>query len=234
MQVHCPTCKSPIRSDDMNLSNMVAKCRDCHALFALGPLVARESPPPLAHRVRPTIPTPTGYTIDDADGLQINRRWFTPMIVFLAFFCIAWDAFLIFWYFLAFTMNGPWIMKVFPIVHVAVGLALTYYVLASLLNTTTLLIRDGVLQVRHAPLPWWGQQSLPSDEIAQVFVQQDQSYGRHGRVQFQYSVSAVMKSGLKMPILTGLPDADQAQFVEQRIESYLGITDQPVAGELPR
>jgi hypothetical protein len=44
----------------------------------------------------------------------------------------------------------------------------------------------------------------------------------------------VLKGGKCVTVLSNLPDEDQARFVEQVVEDYLGIEDRPVGGELPR
>src|SRR6516164_4900011 len=101
MQVHCPSCGSLLHSDDMNLANMVAKCRGCHALVNLRDHLPanRRSDPPAGARERPRVPMPSGFSVDDLGvGLRIVRRWFSGMFIFLALFCIAWDSFLVFWY----------------------------------------------------------------------------------------------------------------------------------------
>jgi hypothetical protein len=44
---------------------------------------------------------------------RASWRWFTPSVIFLVFFCIAWDSFLIFWYSMAFnSKHVPWIAVV--------------------------------------------------------------------------------------------------------------------------
>jgi hypothetical protein len=49
-----------------------------------------------------------------------------------------------------------------------------------------------------------------------------------------YNVCAVLKGGQRVTLLSSLPEIDQALFVEQAVEEYLGIEDRPVGGELPR
>src|SRR5690606_5247899 len=74
-------------------------------------------------------------------GLVFTRRWFQPVFLFLAFFCLMWDGFLVVWYGIAFatlgTAKGPGLMMfVFPLIHVAVGVGLTYYTICGFFNRT--------------------------------------------------------------------------------------------------
>ena len=45
-------------------------------------------------------------------------------------------------------------------------------------------------------------------------------------------VHALLGSGVRRKLLTGLEELDQALFVEQEIEAALGIRDRPMAGEV--
>ena len=57
--------------------------------------------------------------------------------------------------------------------------------------------------------------------------------GKHG-YSYSYSVQAVIKNGETIELISGLPSKDAALFIEQEIEKYLKIEDEPVRGELPR
>lgn len=226
MQIHCPSCRSKVPAEDVNLERVLARCRGCQSVFDFGDQVGR------GPAARPPAPLPARFRLDD-EGRQVSVswRWFTPKLFFLAFFCAAWDSFLVFWYHMAFATGAPWIMKVFPVAHLAVGAGLTYATLAGFWNRTTVAVSPEGVSVRHAPLPWAGNRTLPAAEIAQVYCQEeaggDASTGG-------CSVNAVTRDGRKVRILSGLEEGDQALFLEQLIESRLGIEDRPVAGELRR
>ncbi|TXT35987.1 MAG: hypothetical protein FD138_1138, partial [Planctomycetota bacterium] len=53
----------------------------------------------------------------------------------------------------------------------------------------------------------------------------------HATTSMQYEVYAVV-NGQKQKLLGGLHEVDQALFVEQRLERYLGIEDRIVPGEM--
>jgi hypothetical protein len=157
--------------------------------------------------------------------VTIVRRWFQPAKhLMMLVFAIGWNAFLVFWYGVAFSGGGPWIMFVFPLVHVAVGLGVAYGALAGIMNRTTIRVTGDRLRIRHAPLPWLGNREVPVDELEQVYCTQKEHRGKNG-VTFTYEVKTATKGGAGMTLLTGLPEAEQALYIEQTIEKALNIVD---------
>ncbi len=210
----------------------IIKCSYCKALATLpGTGVAAASG---AFRPRAEAPMPPGITMENrGGGIVITRRWFSAVVYFLIPFCIAWDAFLVFWYSMAFSGNAPWIMVVFPIAHVAVGVGLTYFCIASLFNSTFISAGQGQLRIGHGPLPWRGGLELAESEIDQLFCKMKTSNNRNGSSSV-YEVWAMMRDGTSRKLLgTGLSE-DQALFIEQKLERAMGIKDRAVPGELPR
>jgi hypothetical protein len=156
-------------------------------------------------------------------------------LFFLLFFCIAWDAFLIFWYSMALGGVGPpggfgLLFIIFPFAHVAVGVGLTYLVIAGFLNRTTITVAHGELAVRHLPVPWAGNHTLPVSDIAQLYCGKSENPRQSSGVGVR-SVSALLKDGRKITLVSFLHDADEARFIESKLESHLGIADLPVEGE---
>ena len=190
------------------------------------------------------VPIPPRFTVEDnGQELVIRERWFQGSLFFLLFFVIAWDCFLVGWYWMLIVPNGgldgppgpfKWIFFVFPIIHVAVGAGLTYLVLAGFLNTTVIHVAEGLLTVRHGPLPWKGNLDLSTDGIEQIYCQSKITRNRDdGRTSTtsRFEVHAVAHEQ-KVKLLGGLQEADHALFVEQRLERFLGIEDQPIPGEM--
>ena len=165
---------------------------------------------------------------------RITRRWFSCVFIFLAFFCVFWDGFLVFWYSIAFGAGAPLIAKLFPILHLALGIGLTYFTLAGFVNRTTIEVASDELTIQHGPLPWFGNHRLPVDQLEQLYSRQVVNQGKNGRISYSYKVNAVTREGKKITLLSGLTESDQALFVEQQLEQHLGIKDRPVPGELPR
>lgn len=96
-------------------------------------------------------PRPESFTVEQgAMGLQITYRWFSAQYIFLAFFSLIWDSFLVFWYTMALTTNAPWIMLVFPLIHLGIGIVITYTALTGFINRTTVTVGQGKLTIKPA------------------------------------------------------------------------------------
>ncbi len=229
MKLLCPSCGAQIRADDMNLDRMVAKCRDCHAVFDFVPEGRAAS-----SRQRAAVTMPKSIRIDAmGPELTLSRRWFSAKFVFLIVFCAFWNLFLVFWYTMAFATDAPLLFKLFPLIHVSVGVGLTYFTACGLLNTTRVVVSGENLVVRHGPLPWPGARDVPTRDLAQLFTVEKVTQTKNGQSR-EYRVDARLRGGGDVKIVSGLPDVEQALFIEQQLEMHLGIRDEPVAGEVAR
>ncbi len=178
-------------------------------------------------------PRPREVIVQQRDhSLVFSWRWFSLKYIPMVFFCIAWDAFLCFWYSMAFKMEGtPWIMVVFPIVHVAVGVGLTYSTLAGFINRTTLRLDGQKFIVQYDPLPWYGEVKVPVDELDQLYCKESHTSSDSGS-HYSYQLCALLKDGRKLDLVKNLESPDLAAYLEQQIETWLRIPDREVAGEM--
>lgn len=210
----------------MNLETMAARCRACQSLVDLrAEQTAAGAPLP--------VPLPERVTVRDFGGeLRIERRWFTWTAIFFAFFCTFWLGFLAFWYAMAIGVgNVP--MMLFPLLHVAVGAGLLYFTVALFVNRTWIVVGGGVLTVRHGPLPWPGNRDIATAALEQLYCEEHISRTRNGTT-VTYSVRARGTDGRLVKLVTGLPQRDQALFIEERIERHLGIVNRHVRSEIGR
>lgn len=167
--------------------------------------------------------------IRHSNYLEITRRWFGWQVYFLAFFCVFWDGFLLVWYFIA-ASEGNLMMMAFPFIHVAVGVGLTYYLIASIKNKTHIFASQEKIAIVHKPLPWFGATELPVAMLKQLYVKEVVSHSKNG-TNVSYQVNAILTDGRSKKLLSGLPESEQAQYIEQALEDYLRIRNQPVRGE---
>jgi hypothetical protein len=229
MDIKCPHCGRAIPAADVNVQTSIAKCSACGAVFGFAGQVGGGSSSGSAKR---TVDMPTDYIVSmEGADLVLVRRWFSWKFVVLLFFCAVWDGFLAVWYTEAFRHNGPLIMVLFPVLHVAVGVGLTYFTIAGFLNRTKTRVNQAELSIRHYPLPWPGNRTLQRQEIDQLFCEEKMSSTRNG-VSYSYGVSVVMPGGKRLKLVSGMDKPEDALFLEEKIEGYLGITDRPVAGEM--
>jgi hypothetical protein len=227
MQLSCPSCRSPIPAADVHLPSGRAKCRACDAVFRLagGDAAAAAAPP------RTPLPRPAALVeLPGAAGVRYEHRWWSARYLFLVLFCVLWDGFLIVWYAIALG-TGERAMILFPLIHVAAGIGITYYTICGFVNRSTVTLHADRLDVEHGPLPWPGNRSLPTGRIRQLYTEMQTHQGKHGTTH-TFRLSAVMDDGSSVRLLSGIQDAAVPRYLEQELESRMGIVDVPVAGQL--
>jgi len=169
--------------------------------------------------------------------LRIVRKWFGIKFIFLTMFVFVWDAFLINWYVMAFSslsfsQNAVYLMPLlFPLIHVAFGIGLTYYTLAGYLNKTFIDVNFNSITIRHEPLPFWGVKKVSSKKVIQLYCKRDDFFNSRN-IYRPFAVHAITNERKNIKLLSGLDNSDQALFIEQEIEKFLSIEDKPVKGEI--
>jgi hypothetical protein len=226
--MNCPKCGALVLAEDVNIQALVAKCRRCHEVFR----VSDQLPPAdgeVAAPARPVrVPRPATLVVQDAGDIRvIRRRWFRPIYLMLLFFCIAWDSFLVFWYTMA--LFGPQqggfdvIALVFPICHVAVGVGLTYFVIAGFLNKSYVGVTADRLYVRHRPVPWPGNTDLPTAAVKEVYVEHTYTQRSANRpVQQMFNLNVVAEDGKSKKLLGGL-ELPEAQYAAQTLNDWMSL-----------
>lgn len=172
------------------------------------------------------------YNISElGNELTISYRWMACQAYFLVFFCIAWDGFLVVWYSIA-VSTGEVLMMVFPVIHVAVGIGLTYYTICLFVNRTYITVNKEEIGIRFAPLPWMGAKTVSVRDIVQFYVKEKTSRGKNG-TSYSYELWMRNKQGADKKFASGpaIQDADDAKFLEKKIEKFLGIRDYQIEGE---
>jgi hypothetical protein len=233
--LECPSCGGKTRfASDSN----ILVCQYCGNEHALRLSHGQAAPPPADmgaayRRSKGLAPQPKSVRVEkNRAGIKLSWRWYSPKFLGLVFFCVIWDGFLCFWYSIALNASGPGLMMmIFPLLHVAVGVGLTYYTLAGFLNTSTVILDQALLKVQHDPLPWPGEIKVPVNDIHQIYCKQQRSTSKNDTVTYTYTLSLVRKDRSMVDVLKGLDSPEIATFMEHQLESWLRIEDQPVRGE---
>ena len=163
--------------------------------------------------------------------VELVLKWFSWKIVAMTGFAIFWDGFLINWYVQVAPGADP-MATYFPLIHVAVGLAITYYVIAGWCNRTHILVGQGKVAVRHSPLPWFGSMETSASNLKQLYTQERVRQSRRGGGSTTYEVRAVTQDGRNTKLVGGLDTSEQVLSIEQEIEKRQGIRDVPVHGQM--
>ena len=220
----CPACAAPIRQEEVHLAAGLATCSGCGAQMNLTTSFGLDEAPV---QRRAPVALPKGMTFEKTlHGIQITRGWFTPAAIGLLLFCVLWDGFLVFWYFTVVKTGTPDIALLLPIVHVLIGLFLSYFAAASFVNRTHVSVERGILNIRHAPLPWPGPRGLATAQIRQLFCKRHVTRSKNG-LRISWQLWSVTDAGVRRKLLSGL-ELDAALYLEQELEKALGIQDRPV------
>jgi len=232
MQLLCTSCRQPVQSADVNIDLGIAKCFLCHNVFSFLDKLSSALAP------REIVKLPKRFQIDHwGSELVITQRWFNHTVWALLAFCILWDGFLVTWYSAGIGMllrgskGDPmtWGMLVFPVLHVLVGVGLTYGVLCMFFNSTVIRVVSGELTISHGPLPCPDNSRHFTADIKQLFCQEKKWQGEDS-VRRTYNLIAIMRDGSQVQ-LTGSENYNDVAFIEQQVESHLKIPDERVPGE---
>lgn len=232
--MNCPTCGRKIPAEDINIQRMAAHCRACAEVFSFADRFQAPAPGGAESRDRVVPPRPPALSVEETGGrLVISFRWATPALFMIIPFTIAWNGFLVFWYYASTQVPGPfkWFMLLFPIAHVAAGLFLTHLCLTGLFNRTTITVDRTSLAIRHGPIPAGRNIVLQSRELDQLFCRGETATDSDGDITHRYSLHVLLKNGTRQDLLIGQADRDLTRYLEYAIEHHLGIVDRPVAGE---
>jgi hypothetical protein len=187
-------------------------------------VVGEEDEEALSVRLRPMsapLSIPEGLDlVASTDGITIRKSWLSWKVAPLVVFAVIWDGFLVFWYSQVLSKPNPPLMAVFfPLGHVAVGLGLTYYIVASTMNRTEVVISPTVVRVYHGPAPWPGNQALRIEEITDVVIR-ERSGNRGART---FSVMYVDRARKERKLVTGFSESDQVEYIAAMVRDTLGL-----------
>lgn len=98
----------------------------------------------------------------------------------------------------------------------------TYLALAYLLNSVILTIEEDKLAVRFSPLPWWGAETLPINNIRK-FIRYKKKIGGgiSYRPIFEFEIWALLTNGKWVKVVPGIPLLEVAVYIKQEIEDFL-------------
>jgi hypothetical protein len=225
----CPKCDAVIAADNVNIQALVAKCERCNEVFRVSDQLLPAAKEPAAAEAAARVPRPATLVVQEEGDIRvIRRRWFRPMHLIMLFFCIAWDSFLIFWYAMALFGPAPGgafdvIAVVFPVCHVAVGVVLTYTVIAGFLNRSYLGVTAEGLYIRHRPVPWYGNLNLPIADVREIYVERSYTQQTGNQpVQQMYALNVVIDDGRAKKLLGGL-ELPEAQYCAQTLNDWLNL-----------
>lgn len=232
----CQLCGATLTADQLDRRLAIIACNHCGGIYDLtkqrGSEQRNESERLDGDQIqylneRAPAALPEKFRIEKSAGrFSIYWRWFEYSGLFLLVFAIAWNSYMFNW------IVELWEGDLFLAAHVAVGISTAYGALANILNTTRINVDGKTLKIKHYPLPWFPAPSLKVGEIEQIYVAEKYSDDKEGNRKFHYNVNAVMRDNSNRKLLTKLSSVEHGLYLEQEFETFMGIRDRPVAGEV--
>jgi hypothetical protein len=217
MSINCRQCNALLPAQDINQTRQLATCSKCGAVF---PVKGQADEGAFGTILDwPDILLPKGISIESsAEELIIRRRWYRHKHILFAIggLIIA-----------AIYFDDPLFWTFF----IWLSVALIYPALAGFLNTTVIRVNPNQLKISHGPLPAFGNRRLDPKFIEQLYVRQH-AHRHKNSVSYTYEVYLKIKYGRDQKLLENLDTPEQALFVEQEIERFLGIRDERIPGEV--
>jgi len=225
----CPKCHHLISGDDINIEKTIAKCSNCHHVFAfshdskVGGLVPELIPPEGIEVLK----------LRSELDLRLDWKKTTPTggKTFLLAFTFLWNLILL-PFVLMILVSGNWSVLLFMSLHLAVGIGLIWYMAAIYLNKTSINLSRHKLKVRTLPLrvPFFKSGEYEISDIKQLYVSKYTASTSNGVPNYAYALYAIMKDGDKVALVRGM-NRETQHYMEQEIETYLGIKNEVVSGE---
>lgn len=227
-QLECKNCGTNITAQYVNMDKLLAICPNCHALQDISNM---PRPRPARRKLKP----PRALRINEqAEGIEIHQPWMNPHVWMVTVFAVIWNGIMCF----AVTMvlsNGTVTPLLCMSLHILAGVGVGYYVLLTFINSTMVKVDEENLIIRHGPLPSHKKSIQLDRRVIQQLYVKERTISSNNTSRQVYDVYTLTKSkhdyDSDEKLLDGLDSPTDALFIEQQIEHYLGIDDEPVHGE---
>ena len=218
------------------MGGCVVLCPSCKALFAVEDDSGKRK-----RKARPMRPEsmPDGGTFELVDlgetdgtyrtapvpvrGARMTRTWVDYLNLIVLAVGIVIDVYWNIWFRDIFEAPLTVEALVFPAVHALLGLSLTYYGVAGVVNKTFVTVTKEALTIAHRPLPWFGSRSISRDAITSLRCEQNQREKKSRRLIYTYSIRVVRTSGADVLLISEIPEMGQAAYIVSELEQILEL-----------
>lgn len=225
----CPSCQHEVGADALNPEKGTAQCPHCYHVFGF-------SHDSATGQLRPEQLLPDGLEVLKLRSeLDLRLRWMHTTSAwnrkFFILFTTLWNLILL-PFVITVVVSGNLGILLFLSLHLLVGLGLIGYLAAIYVNTTEVSVTPDRVRISSGPIrfPFGKAREWPAKEVDQLYVSRYTAGTQNGSPRYAYALYAILKSGDKVSLLRGMNQRTQA-YLEQEIESYLGIANRPVADE---
>jgi hypothetical protein len=110
------------------------------------------------------------------------------------------------------------------------GLFMVYSALVGIINKRTIEVNHSQLKFTYGPLPLEKNHFLESSQLSQLYTHKMATTARFGDIT-GFTLEAILRDGSLVPLLSD-PSYDKVHFLEMEIETWLGIKDLQIEGEV--
>ncbi|GAB5490856.1 MAG: hypothetical protein Phog2KO_10710 [Phototrophicaceae bacterium] len=222
MTTNCPQCNKEHNTEHINKELGIITCTNCQTVFSAPYFFDPSNPSKPENK---PISIPLGYTrYKSTHRLKINFQGNIQKIIgglliliHTSFICA---------YMLFVTENseleqalGIW--GLYPLIAVIIGIILTR-------TPKEILVEDNNLRLLYLPKIFpMTTMSVDIDTIKQVYIKEVTKKNKKP----SYTVHILQNNGNEKKLIANLKLRSEALYIEQEIESYLGLRDQAVDGE---
>lgn len=227
IQLHCPNCNSSVPATNVVLEKAIAICSNCDTVFNINDKLDQLG------RNRPEVYLPNGIeAYSTPNELNIEVAWKSGLSTFMVLFTIFWNAIVLPFAVVA-ILSGSFAMLLAISVHLIIGVSLLYWLIAGLVNTTTIIVERKNLEITHAPLkiPFYPARLTPTNNINQLYTNRYRNGSVNGQPTYAFAVHVIFNDKQDIRLVTGLKKSQQARYIEQEIERFLQLKDRSVEGE---
>ncbi|MBK9926644.1 MAG: hypothetical protein IPP66_15315 [Anaerolineales bacterium] len=180
--------------------------------------------------IEPQKAFPEGISLEDLGGTRIlTYEWYSHFYIPLFIFFLCWDGFLLHYFIQLVLAHDPslWGSLLFALPHITVGLFMTYYMIAIVVNVTTIEMGNGELKLTHSPLPWRGNQTVNMFDLKSVACER----GRGSRRSPSADIVLYFTNGEKRDLISSIQNWDSARFIRDQVLAFrnqsLHLDDSP-------
>lgn len=240
MQVtHCKHCYAPLPTDALTREDDIIVCEFCSTVHHMQPVTDPDAP---KYKPKKKREKPDKFDLNRlSTGVEISYPWFGKQHRGLLFFAVIWNTFIFF--FTVVFIGGmlsegdfEFVVLLFLLPFYLVGIGMAYYVVAGMMNRTSIMIAETGITTEYGPIRMIGtsDKSVKRDDIHQVYCRRRVAYESNDVPVHVYDVHYVKSSGDDVALIKGMDSLGKAVFIEQTIEQLYKIKDRPAEGEYGR
>jgi len=226
-RLSCPSCGEALNAEHINLHSNVAKCGSCHMVFSIEEEMANlkvDEKEKVAEKeeIKQEVFRPEGVDLFYfKDNMEITvgqpLHWIDMSgIIFLPIFAI----------FSLIPYLEKSISTFIPLLLAAGALFFIFRAIGYRTAKTFIDINDRSLNIRHRPYNLKKDKTFSSEEIDQIYIKYADLTGHY----VLYMIANGPK-GQDHQELVSVSTIFKAQYLEKKIEEYLGIKNRKVSGE---